>query len=133
LRQPQYQKEALCILRLLLIFYNTFADPDRFLTRLNSVVLTKMSETLEMVQISSKSLFKTDGGMLGIGPMEMMKGDEIFYFEGVESPFVLRAVGTRAVDTKGDQDCYELVGHCYVDGLGKEGLDWGTAREVYLQ
>jgi hypothetical protein len=33
----------------LLIFYNAFADPDWFLTRLNSVVLTKMGETLEMV------------------------------------------------------------------------------------
>ncbi|KAH7140478.1 hypothetical protein B0J13DRAFT_527212 [Dactylonectria estremocensis] len=133
LRQPQYHKEALCILRLLLIFYDAFSDPDRFLTRLNSVVLTKMSETLEMVQIFRKRLFRTESGSLGIGPQEMTEGDEIFLFEDVMSPFVLRAVGTRMVDGKGHQPCYELVGHCYVDGLGKEDVDWQTGKEIYLQ
>jgi hypothetical protein len=39
----------------------------------------------------------------------------------------------RMVDGKGDQSCYELVGHCYVDGLGKEDLDWQTGKEIYLQ
>jgi hypothetical protein len=48
-----------------------------------------------------------ESGRLGIGPQEMIVGDEIFLFEGVESPFVLRAVGTRRVDGKGDQACYE--------------------------
>jgi hypothetical protein len=133
LRQTQYHMEALCILRLLLIFYITFADPDRFLTRLNSVVLTKMGETLEMVQISRKRLFWTESGKLGIGPQAMIVGDEIFLFEGVETPFVLREVGERLVNGKGYQPCYELVGHCYVDEFGRENADWRTGNEIYLQ
>jgi hypothetical protein len=133
LKQLQYHKEALCILRLLLIFYNAFADPDRFLTGVNSVVLTKMSETLELVQIFRKRLFRTESGRLGIGPQELIAGDEILLFEGVKSPFIVRTVGTRLVDGKGEQSCYELVGHCYLDGLEKENLDWQTGKEFYLQ
>jgi hypothetical protein len=135
LSQPWYHREALCILRLLLIFYDAFADPDRFLTRVNSVVLTKMSETLEMVQIYRKRLFRTESGKLGIGPQEMVAGDdsEVFVFEGVERPFVLRSVGMRKVNGKGDQPCYQIVGHCYVDGLGKDDLDWQAGKQIYLQ
>lgn len=46
LQLPQYHKEALCILRILLILMLSCVDPDRLLTRLNMVVLTKINETL---------------------------------------------------------------------------------------
>jgi hypothetical protein len=137
LRQPEYHKEALCILRVLLIFCDQFIDPDRVLTRLNSVVLSKIAETLEMVEIWGRRLFRTEGGLLGSGSEMVSPGDEVFCFEGVETPFVLRRLaGTgTAVTGNGEAPRYTLVGHCYVDGLGaqKEGDGWEEVKEVYLE
>ncbi len=136
LRRPQHHREALCILRLLLIFCGMFADPDRFLTRLNSVVLGKMAETLEMVEIWRKRLMRVDGGLLGIGPEGMRAGDEVFCFRGVETPFVLRRLsGTmHAVGSGGGESRrYTLVGYCYVDGFKSDGLSWEGAKEIYLE
>ncbi len=136
LRRPQHQREALCILRLLLLFCGMFADPDRFLTRLNSVVLGKMAETLEMVEIWRKRLMRVEGGLLGIGPEGMRVGDEVFCFRGVETPFVLRRLSgwIHAVGGgEGERESYTLVGYCYVDGFGRDGLDWEEAKEIYLE
>lgn len=57
LQLPQYHKEALCILRILLILMLSCVDPDRLLTRLNRVVLTKMNETLGNVPDVSETAF----------------------------------------------------------------------------
>ncbi|KAG7293453.1 hypothetical protein NEMBOFW57_003504 [Staphylotrichum longicolle] len=136
LRRPQHQREALCILRLLLVFCGMFVDPDRFLTRLNSVVLGKMAETLEMVEIWRKRLMRVEGGSLGIGPEGMRAGDEVFCFRGVGTPFVLRRLrGTiHAVGRgQGGGERYELIGYCYVDGLERDGLDWEGVKEIYLE
>ncbi|KAH7348976.1 heterokaryon incompatibility protein-domain-containing protein [Rhexocercosporidium sp. MPI-PUGE-AT-0058] len=133
LRKHQYQQEALCILRILIMFYETYADPDRFLTRVNSVVLTKMAETLDMVHLEQKRLMRTADGSLGIGPKDMDIGDEIFLFKGVQRPFVLRASGARAVDGKEVQPVYELVGHCYVDDLERKDLDWETGKQIFVK
>lgn len=133
LQLPEYHKEALCIFRLLLIFLISGVDPDRLLTRLNSVVLTKMNETLEMLQTFRKRLFWTDNGCLGIGSDAVVVGDEIFFFDGVETPFVLRPGGMRMVDRGGTQHCFELVGCCYVDGLRRGEVDINNSKTVYLQ
>jgi Heterokaryon incompatibility protein (HET) len=133
LQLSQYHKEALCILRILLILMLACVDPDRVLTRLNSVVLTKMNETLEMLQTFRKRLFWTDNGCLGIGSDVIVTGDEIFSFDGVETPFVLRTVGMREVDGEGSQHCYELVGICYLDGLKRDKVDIGNGTKIYLQ
>ncbi|WAO93429.1 HET domain-containing protein [Fusarium falciforme] len=132
LRQPQYHQEALCILRMLVTFYTLIGDPDRFLTRVHSVMLDKMSETLELVNFTDKRLFRAGDQMLGIAPKDAQVGDEVFSFEGVETAFILRSVGTQIVDGKGEQACYKLVGHCYVDRLTKE-TQWQGAKEVYIQ
>jgi hypothetical protein len=140
LRKAEYEKEALCILRVLLIFCDLFIDPDRVLTRLNSVVLSKMAETVEMVEIWGKRLFRTEpGGLLGIGTEMMRAGDEVFCFEGVETPFVLRRLGgtadVAAGDGKEEGPRYTLVGHCYVDGLEtrKDGMYGEGVQEIYLE
>jgi len=132
LRQARYHQEALCILRLLVTFYTLVADPDRFLTRVHSVMLDKMSETLELVDITQKRMFRAGDGLLGIAPQDVQVGDEVFSLDGVDTAFVLRSVGTQAVDGKGEQPCYKLVGHCYVDQLERE-TQWQEAREIYLQ
>ncbi|KAK4102539.1 hypothetical protein N658DRAFT_506172 [Parathielavia hyrcaniae] len=78
----EYPREDLCILRLFLIFCNAFVDPDRFLTRLNSVVLRQMEEAVEMMQIWRKRLLRTEDGLLGIGPELARPGDEVFVSRG---------------------------------------------------
>jgi hypothetical protein len=64
-------------------------------------------------------------------------GDEVFCFEGVEAPFVLRRLARMAEAGAGEGESprYTLVGHCYVDGLGaqKEGDGWEEVKEVYLE
>ncbi|KAL2135715.1 hypothetical protein VTI74DRAFT_7232 [Chaetomium olivicolor] len=133
LRKEEYKMEAMCVLRLFLVFCTSFQDPDRFLTRVNSVVLSKMAETVEMVEIWKKRLFTVGGGcLLGMGPVRMVVGDEVVCLEGVERPFVLRSVGKRVVEGRGEQECYRLVGYCYVDELKQEVMNWKEAREMFL-
>jgi hypothetical protein len=93
LQKPEYQKEVLCILRVLLICCDLFIDPDRVLTRLNSVVLSKMAETLEMVEIWGKRLFRTEGGLLGIGTEMVRAGGRNFLFRGGRDAVCTEEVG----------------------------------------
>ena len=55
-------------------------------------------------------MFTTQDGFLGMGPDNMIEGDEVWVLEGGSHPFVLRAIDSEAM-------MYQLVGECYVSGI----------------
>ncbi|KAK3369369.1 heterokaryon incompatibility protein-domain-containing protein [Lasiosphaeria ovina] len=55
----------------------------------------------------------TTDGLLGQVPIETQKGDGICLLSGTRVPFVVRSVGSHG----GDEQHYQLVGECYIDGL----------------
>lgn len=114
LQLPENQAEALCILRIAPVLLTSCVDPDRLMTRLNSTNLNKMVETLDMLETFRSRLFWTDSGHLGVG-RDALEGDEIYFLEGVDAPFVLRPLISEEEQTA----CHEYVGVCYVDGLEK--------------
>ena len=54
-----------------------------------------------------RARFKTDNGMLGVGPEAMIKDDLVCILYGADVPFVIRREGTG----------YALIGECYVRNL----------------
>ncbi|USP72811.1 hypothetical protein yc1106_00085 [Curvularia clavata] len=63
---------------------------------------------MELIRISQRrSPFVTSKGRLGIGSMEVKKGDVVALISGAQTPFILRPVGER----------FMLVSEAYVDGI----------------
>jgi hypothetical protein len=58
---------------------------------------------------SARRFFVTSSGYMGIGPASMMANDLVVVILGLPVPLVLRKTGP--------QDCYILVGECYVHGI----------------
>lgn len=69
---------------------------------------TQIAETVG----PNRTLFVTIGGHLGIGPVEMLPGDEVYVLAGAGMPFVLRKEVTEK-----DGILHRLVGECFVDGI----------------
>jgi len=57
---------------------------------------------------SNRKLFASERGYLGLGPAAVLPGDIIAAIFGLETPLVLRSVGT---------DSYQIVGEAYVHGI----------------
>jgi hypothetical protein len=55
-----------------------------------------------------RQLFVTTNGHLGLGPWQMLPGDIVCVLGGADMPFVIRRT---------DNDCFTLVGECYVDDI----------------
>jgi hypothetical protein len=66
--------------------------------------------------LEGRVFFFTAGGLMGLGPHELVKGDKIYIFATGETPFILR---------KQDKGL-SIVGECYVHGL----MDGEIARPV---
>lgn len=58
----------------------------------------------------------------GLGPADIMIGNELCFLEGGKTPFVLRR------RDGGAQDEYEVVGDCYVQNLMDDGPTQLTRR-----
>ncbi|KAL8947678.1 MAG: hypothetical protein Q9222_006062 [Ikaeria aurantiellina] len=54
-------------------------------------------------------LFRTDEGLLGMGPRSTQAGDEAWILQGARVPFVLRP--------RGENGQYQLIGQSYVHGM----------------
>lgn len=63
-----------------------------------------------------RRLFATEAGYLGLGPVSIQQGDQIWLFKGGRVPFVLRPV---------ENGCYKLIGETYVHGV-MNGEVWGS-------
>lgn len=57
---------------------------------------------------------------VGLGPADSRIGDELCFLEGGKTPFVLRR--------RGEQDEFEVIGDCYVQGMMDDGPSQLTRR-----
>lgn len=85
---------------------------------------------------------KTRRGYFVLGPDALQEGDVVAVLRGGKTPFLLRRVSPNATSTStattdsgndgGDQDCWVLVGECYVHGL-MDGEAWDAegVEEVF--
>lgn len=55
-----------------------------------------------------------DYGFLGLGPLLMKEGDEIYILPGSRSPLVLRPI--LQADSRTTPQTYQLLGDCYING-----------------
>lgn len=60
-------------------------------------------------QICNQTFFITQGGMLGMGHLEMEAGDEVWIFDGGHVPFIVRK--------RDEPSTFDFVGRCYVQGI----------------
>lgn len=75
---------------------------------------------------TSRRLFNTSSGRVGLGPSMMRPGDCVVLFASTDTPFILRKDGAL----------YHLVGECYVDGsmfgeAMQQHLDAGTGNTLF--
>lgn len=73
-----------------------------------------------------RRLFTTSKQYLGLGPMSMVEGDEIWILRGSRVPLLLRRldVDQNDVDNILGRPCYKLIGDLYVHGIMKgEAMD----------
>jgi hypothetical protein len=74
-------------------------------------------------------------GMTSVGAEAAgyMHRASVFVIPGSRTPLLLEAVGTRLIPGRGMQQCYTLVGHCYLNGfMDGEGLSPEKGTELYL-
>ncbi|KAL1649111.1 hypothetical protein SLS58_001683 [Diplodia intermedia] len=88
-------------------------------------VVDKMGSNM-LTFSSSRVVFKTDDGLVGLGPDYLAEGDEVWDLVGGDVPFLLRQEPSDSDHGAGRR--YRLVGECYVHGimsgeLWKDGSD----------
>jgi hypothetical protein len=73
-------------------------------------------------------------GLKDVEPKGMKEGDIVFVLSGGTMPFLLRPAGKRHIPNRGEEECYELVGDCYLHGImDGEALKKGKQKhKVYL-
>jgi len=78
--------------------------------------------------VGKRRLFRTDTGLLGLGPIDMEVGDGVWILAGGGTPFVLRGASRDAT--------YQLLGEAYVHGImhgeAVEGLTVDHLEEILL-
>lgn len=73
-----------------------------------------------------RQLFRTEAGYLGLGPLSLAAGDEVWIINGARTPFILRPVADEGIKV-----AFELVGECYIHGVmnGEAASDRETASD----
>lgn len=64
-----------------------------------------------------RRIFGTKDGFLGLGPSDIRNGDQVYIFEGGHVPFIVRKAPNRNILGEQAENCFELVGDCYVHGI----------------
>jgi len=93
--------------------------------------------------IANRRFFQTTKGYVGLGPIGMQKGDEVYVINGSNVPFVLRKVeqyslrtSTVAEEHVVPNPTFHLVRDCYVHGIMNgeacDGSGWGKAGSLVL-
>lgn len=97
------------------LFYETSAE--KIIDKMGSNMLTFSS---------SRVVFKTDNGLIGLGPDYMSEGDEVWDLVGGDVPFLLRQGTSDSKHEDGRR--YRLIGECYVHGI-MSGELWDEETE----
>jgi hypothetical protein len=61
---------------------------------------------------TNRSLFRTELGILGLGPRQAQPGDRIFILKGAAVPYMF-----RKSRVEGDSTAHELLGDVYMNGI----------------
>ena len=78
----------------------------------------------------TRRLFRTDNGLLGLGPRSLQTGDHVFVLLGARVPFVLRPIQLVG----GSRNRYEMVGEAYIHGIMQgEALDRGELSKMEIE
>ncbi|KAF2429737.1 hypothetical protein EJ08DRAFT_698008 [Tothia fuscella] len=84
---------------------NTYAKMSAEVVRQANLYRVEFQE-----KYMNRRLFSTEEGHLGLGPLSLDAGDEIFLLEGGRTPYVLR----KRYDGSGK---WEFLGDCYIHGV----------------
>jgi len=80
------------------------------------------------IAFGRRRLFRTSTELLGLGPMDMVIGDEVWILAGAKMPFVLRSL---------ENGRYRLLGQAYVHGVmhgeAVEGSDGSEFENLTLE
>ncbi|KAF7555877.1 hypothetical protein G7Z17_g1800 [Cylindrodendrum hubeiense] len=76
----------------------------------------------------NREFFVTENGYMGIGPVGVRPGDEVWNLIGGHVPFILRLSSQNRCD--GGDRCYRLVGESYVHGI-MDGELWTGQRDAW--
>lgn len=72
-------------------------------------------ERLRRFIADANNIVSHEYGYLGLGPLLMKRGDEIYVLPGSRSPLVLRPITSRTIPGTHAQT-YQLLGDCYING-----------------
>jgi len=76
---------------------------------------------------TNRRLMTTSQGRVGVAPKAAENGDIICIFFGSSTPMIIRLI-------PGFENCFSLVGECYVDGvMDGEALDWLLTEKCQLE
>jgi len=112
-------------------------EPDpgkRGLVRRSTPMTLEQEDKLKGINVSVQTattgrvFFITEQGYMGLGPAHVEIGDDVAVLAGGHTPFILRPTQEKEIDRDyGVQQCYKLIGDCYVHGLmdgeAVEGID----------
>jgi hypothetical protein len=87
---------------------------------------------------TERTIFCTEKGSLGFGPMDMKVNDMIVILHGFPTPIIVRPVKPRDENTAkvGDAQCFELIGDCYVHEMMRGeivSLDYVKDEKIFIQ
>ncbi|KAF6838947.1 heterokaryon incompatibility protein [Colletotrichum plurivorum] len=85
-----------------------------------------------IAEVTSRSLFLTWDGQLGLGPGEAEQGDEVWLVEGARKPFVLRRVDAELRPEDGITGAFELVGDADIRGFEALAPNWTAPEQRHL-
>ena len=85
--------------------------------------------------IGYRVVFRTSSGLLGVGPIDLKVGDEVWVLAGAMTPLVLR--NKKRVDDKESQGVqhYEYLGAAYVHGMmnGEAIIQDAAMQDIILE
>lgn len=68
--------------------------------------------------LSNQAVFITSKGLLGLGPLSVKPGQEVWVLTGSDFPFILEPLaGVKSWDDKAEGSDYSLVADCFVRGI----------------
>lgn len=68
--------------------------------------------------LSNQAVFITSKGLLGLGPLSVKPGQEVWALAGSDFPFILEPLaGVKSWDDKAEGSEYSLVADCFVRGI----------------